>query len=435
MPYDKEISGLAPRRAARELLHSVLRRRTGLDAALGESRTFQTLEGPDRAFARALTSTTLRRLGAVDAVIDGFLNKPLTKNAAPAEDILRLGAAQILYLETPPHAAVSTAVALADAMKNARPFKGLINAVLRKIGDRGASLADELPLRINTPGWLWRSWERAYGAQTARKIVEAHLSEAMLDISAKDDPAGWADRLEGEVLATGTVRRATTNRIAALPGFDEGAWWVQDAAAALPARLLGDVADRRVIDLCAAPGGKTMQLAAAGAQVLAVDKSGDRMRRVRRNLERAMLSAETVASDMLDWRPETPAPFVLLDAPCSATGTIRRHPDLPWIKSEEDVAGLVKLQAAMINAAADMTAPGGTLVYCVCSLQPEEGAAQIEAALGRRVDLARAPITPEEVNGLKAGVTDKGDLRTLPFMWGEKGGMDGFFAARLVKSA
>jgi 16S rRNA (cytosine967-C5)-methyltransferase len=372
-------------------------------------------------------------MGEIDAALAACLKGELTPRAASVRHILRLGAAQLLFLDTPPHAAVDTAVALATGRPRGA-YAGLVNAVLRRLSGQGKALLAGLDgARLNTPGWLWQSWTHAYGEPTARAIAAALLHEAPLDLSVKDDAAGWATRLDATILPFGSLRRPAGGLIAELPGYAEGAWWVQDAAATLPARLLGDVAGRRVIDLCAAPGGKTAQLAAAGAEVTAVDRSPARMKRLAANLARLRLAAEPIVADATTWRPSAPAALVLLDAPCTATGTIRRHPDIARLRSPRDLAPLVASQDRLLAAALEMLAPGGILVYCVCSLEPEEGPERIAALLAHSPGVARRPVVPTEIGGLEELVTPAGDLRTLPSHLAALGGLDGFYAARLQR--
>jgi 16S rRNA (cytosine967-C5)-methyltransferase len=409
-----------------------------LDRVLGEARpldeTFaghpalEVLDARDRAFARLLIATALRRLGQIDALLDQFMRA--RPRAIRVHNLLRLGAAQLLFLDTPAHAAVAETVALASAPHGFA--KGLINAVLRRMAREGKErVAGQDAARLNTPDWLWRSWEEAYGGPVARAVAEAHLAEPPLDLSVKSDPAGWATRLAGERLHGNTVRRPAGGAIEDLPGYAEGAWWVQDAAAALPARLLGDVRGRRVVDLCAAPGGKTAQLAAAGADVTAVELSDRRAARLRANLERLRLEVRIEIADALAWRPPRPVGQVLLDAPCSATGTIRRHPDIAWHKTPDDVTRMAALQARLLEAAVTMLEPGGVLVYASCSLQPEEGPEVIEQALTGGVPVTRLPVQASELEGLAVDLTDAGDVRTLPCQLADRGGLDGFFIARL----
>lgn len=430
--------GLAARQAAVWLLQAVLRRNIGLDEAIAAAFTqpqFAHLSPRDRGFARSIAATSLRRLGQIDAVLRSFQPKRLPPRAGLAQNILRSAAAQMLFLQTPPHAAVSSAVALADTDDDARHYKAMINAVLRRVATDGPAIAARQDAaKLNTPQWLWQSWRAAYGEAAARAIAVAHLEEPPLDFSARDDAVRLAESIGGEVLTTGSVRRPAGGRIEELPGFAGGGWWVQDAAAALPARLLGDIAGLDVLDLCAAPGGKTAQLAAKGAKVTAVDRSPARMRRVSENLARLQLSAECVVADVESWRPAAPASRILLDAPCSATGTIRRHPDIAWRKQPGQIAALTALQDRLLDAALEMLAPGGWLVFCTCSLQPEEGARRIDRLLESGAPLKRLPVQAAEVGGLAELISPEGDLRTLPLHLPALGGMDGFYAARLLRT-
>lgn len=422
--------GVPARAAALTVLRQVLRHHRSLDEVLETDGEVAALPGRDRAFVRLLAATVLRRHGQLDELLTRYLERPQTVDAEAIE-ILRLGAAQLLFLGTPPHAAVDTAVDL--ARRQAPRFRGLVNAVLRRLADQGRDLeAAQDAARQNTPDWLWRSWSAAYGVDTARRIAEAHLVEPPLDFTVKGDPAAWADQLGGVVLPTGTVRRAMGGSIADLPGYAEGEWWVQDAAAALPVRLLGDVAGRTVFDLCAAPGGKTAQLAAAGARVIAVEQSATRAERLRTNLDRLGLTAELVVADASAWTPPEPADAVLLDAPCSATGSIRRHPDIARLKRPAEVAKLTLVQERLLAKAATLVRPGGLIVYATCSLQREEGEERIAGLLGRTPDLQRVPVAPAELAGLAPLVTAAGEVRTLPGVHlSDQGGLDGFFIARL----
>jgi len=421
------------RAAAIEILGRVLRENMRLDHALETSRELTALEPRDRAFARLLAATVLRRLGQIDALLAGFLERPIPPRAGAVQDALRIGVAQLLFLQTPAHAAVATSVELASRAGHPG-MKGLVNAVLRRVTREGGDiLAQQDAARLNTPDWLWQSWTAAYGEDNARAVALAHLAEAPLDFSVKADAEAWAQKLDAKKLPTGSLRRAPGGAIEELPGFAEGAWWVQDAAAALPAKLLGPVAGEIVADLCAAPGGKTAQLAAAGARIIAIDRAPERLRRVADNLARLHLSAECVAADAEAWRPPEKLRFILLDAPCTATGAIRRNPDVPRGKRAEDVARLAVTQARMLRAAIDMLAPGGTLIYCVCSLQQEEGPFQIKQLLAQGAPVVRRPIDAAEIGGLSQCITQEGDLRTLPCHLADEGGLDGFFACRLVR--
>jgi len=428
-----DIAGLGARRAALAAISDVLRKRRPLDVALEQALAVAKLDTRDAGFARAIATETLRRFGQLDSILRHFVPKsPPPHKAGTTMEILLAGACELLFLDVAPHAAVDAANHLAQDDSKAVHFKSLINAVLRRVSREGKALAETTDQALNTPDWLWRRWLADFGAEGAGSIQTAHLSIPPLDLVLKSNDAATLFP-DAVALAPGRLRLGNSGNVEALPGFHDGVWWVQDFAASLPARLLGDVAGARVIDLCAAPGGKTAQLAAAGASVTAVDLVPERLRMVEENLARLRLNAECIAADARDWRPTSPAPFVFLDAPCTATGTIRRHPDLPWIKSAADIPACESLQSELLSAAADMTAPGGTLVYAVCSLEPEEGVDQIEAFLRTRTDFTRVPITADDVFE-SAFVSSAGDLRTLPYYWHDKGGMDGFYAARLKRS-
>jgi 16S rRNA (cytosine967-C5)-methyltransferase len=421
-------SATGPRQLALDVLDRVLGRSLPFDETFAGHPGLAGLGARDRAYARLLITTVLRRLGQIDAALGGFLRE--VPKEVRVRNILRLGAAQLLFLDTPAHAAVGETVALATGRQTFA--RGLANAVLRRLAENRATLlAQQDAARLNTPDWLWQSWCAAYGDERARAIAQAHLAEPPLDLTVKDHAEVWAGRLDAERLYATTLRREAGGAVAALPGYREGAWWVQDAAAALPARLLGDVGGQPVIDLCAAPGGKTAQLAAAGAEVIAVELSEKRAMRLRANLERLRLEARIEIADALAWRPPRPVGHVLLDAPCTATGTIRRHPDIAWHKTPDDVTRMAELQARLLESALGMLAPGGVLVYASCSLQPEEGPLVIEQALARALPRARLPVGAVELEGLPVEITPAGDVRTLPCDLAERGGLDGFFIARL----
>ena len=396
-----------------DLLAAVLDRRRSLDTALDEASG----EPRDRAAAHRLAAAVLRRLGSLDAVLEPFLTR------APPDTvrhILRIGAAGLLLLDTPPHAAVGTAVDLARARKLA-PFAGLVNAVLRRVAAAGPAALEALDApRLDTPAWLWASW-----GSNARAIAQAHAMEAPLDLTLRpgaEPPPG------ATLLPTGSARMPAGTRVAELPGYETGDFWVQDAAAALPARLLGARPGERVADLCAAPGGKTAQLAATGATVIAVERDAERLRRLHDNLARLQQEVTVIQSDAVTWTPDAPLDAVLLDAPCSATGTIRRHPDALRLKRPRDLVELTAGQDRLLAAAAAMLRPGGRLIYAVCSLQPEEAAPRLAAA-----GLRHHPFTAEELAAIPEARTPEGYLRTHPGLWPGRGGMDGFFAARLLK--
>ncbi|BBK41069.1 MFS transporter [Allostella vacuolata] len=429
-------AGLPARRAAVAVLFAVLEQQRPLDEALSEGALSAfdgagPVEGRDRAFVRLLVATALRRLGEIDAVLAAYLTSPLEGADPRARTALRLGVAQIVHLGTPAHAAVSATVDTMAGHGSAR-LKGLVNAVLRRVAAGGhAPREGAAAARKNTPQWLWASWERAYGAEAATAIATAHLADPPLDLTVKGDPGQWAATIGGLVRPTGTVRVVDAGPVAELPGYGEGAWWVQDAAAALPVRLLGDVAGQSVIDLCAAPGGKTAQLAAAGARVTAVDLSPRRSRLLAENLARLDLAAELVTADAVTWRPAALADAVLVDAPCSATGTIRRHPDIPYLRRRDEVGRLTGLQDRLLAAAVEMVRPGGRIVFATCSLQPEEGGERIAALLAGGAPVALDPVDPGELPGLPEALGPDGTVRTLPGFWADAGGMDGFYAARL----
>jgi 16S rRNA (cytosine967-C5)-methyltransferase len=434
-----EVPGLAARRVAAGLIDGVLRRHRPLDEQLDEANSgLAALVERDRALARKLVGTVLRRLGTLRHLLSTALDRGFPADAPRVETILLIGAAQIFWLDVPDHAAVDLAVRLAQADRRAARYPGLVNAVLRRMARDGrAALASLDAAALDTPEWLMARWTGAFGRPTAHAIAAMHGEEPPLDLTVKQDPDGWAARLRGRVAATGTVRLVAHGPVSLLPGYVEGAWWVQDAAAALPVRLFGEVAGRRVADLCAAPGGKTAQLAAAGARVTAVDRSPARLARLRENLARLGLAAETIEADALEWQAE-PFDAVLVDAPCSSTGTIRRHPDIPWLKREVDVAAMASLQARLLDRAVALTRPGGTLVYCTCSLEPEECEMQVSALLERTPGLVRRPLAAAEVGGQAEFVTNAGDLRTLPCHWSDPdprmAGLDGFYAARLERA-
>jgi 16S rRNA (cytosine967-C5)-methyltransferase len=425
--------GLAARNAALAILSDVLRKKRPLDVAAAEALAARTLEARDAAFARAIATTALRRFGQLEALIRNFVPKsPPPHKAGPTLEILIAGACELLFLNVAAHAAVDAANRLAEADNKAVHFKSLINAVLRRVSREGAAIVAGQDASLNVPDWLWPRWTERYGETDARAIAGAHCAVPPLDLTLKSasDPC---PELNGAAVAPGRLRLQQGGRIEELPGFGEGRWWVQDFAASLPALLLGDVSGKPVLDLCAAPGGKSLQLAAAGADVTALDVSAERLALIEENLARTRLNAKLVAADARDWRPDAPAPCVLLDAPCTATGTIRRHPDLPWLKSAADLSVCENLQSELLDAAGEMVAPGGTLVYAVCSLEAEEGEEQVEAFLRRNTAFHRRAVTPDDVFGLPFA-TQKGDLKTLPFYWAERGGMDGFFATRLTRS-
>lgn len=439
-----EAPGLPARRIAADILDSVLHKHRTLDDQLdgaGAHPGLKTLPDRDRALMRRLVATILRRLGTLSHLLSRLLDRGIPTDAPRAQSALLIGAAQILWMDVPDHAAVDLSVRLVQSDRRAAKYAGLVNAVLRRCAREGAGLIEELKRQpLDLPPWLMTRWIAHYGETTACDMALAISHEPSLDITVKSDPAQWAARLHGEVLPTQSVRTPLQGAVSMLPGFAEGQWWVQDAAAALPARLFGNVADKTIVDLCAAPGGKTAQLAEAGARVIAIDRSPARMARLRDNLARLALQAETVVIDAMEWQGTENGRIdgVLIDAPCTSTGTIRRHPDIAWLRQEADIAALASLQKRLLRKAAGLLKPGGTLVYCTCSLEPEEGEAAIADLLATEPALRRLPILPGEVGGLAEILSADGDLRTLPCHLPHPdprlGGLDGFYAARLVSS-
>lgn len=403
----EKYKGLASREVALALLLRVLKQRQTMDQALlAEQRVMGALSSPDRAFAHHLAMAVLRHRGLCEALLRPYLSTPLKPSRLDITCCLHLGICQLLVLHTPPHAAVDASVELAKTCH--APLAGLVNAVLKKIALEGAGWWESIAKgKTNTPDWLWQSWATAYGEEKAEAIAQMHLQEPPLDITVKNaaEITQWQEALGAELLPTGSLRlREGSRDVTKLPGFTEGSWWVQETAASLPVKMMGDLAGKTVLDLCAAPGGKTMQLAAAGAKVTAVDSSASRLKRLNENLDRTRLRAEIIEADIRKWKPDRKFDAILLDAPCSATGTIRRHPEILWLRSQEETERLGNTQRKMIERAQNWLNPGGILVYAVCSLQPEEGE---NHQLGGEAQ------------------------RTLPCDMPEQGGMDGFFIARL----
>jgi len=437
--------GLLSRQLALALLEAVIVGRQTMDEAqirLAGTARFRDLSSRDRGFARLVAATTLRRYGSLSAVIGRFLNRPLPATAVRTHLVLLASAAQLLLVGTPAHAVLNLAVEQCRSDRATARFGGLVNAVLRKVARDGPNYLSEVDWpRIDIPDWQWARWVEHYGRATAEAIARASLTEAPLDLTVKGNPEQWAERLGGQVLDTGSVRLPEPSRVEGLPGYAEGEWWVQDAAAALPARLLGNVSGLQVADLCAAPGGKTAWLAAAGAHVTAVDRSPARVRRLESNLQRLRLQSAVavITADVRSWTPSVEFDIVLLDAPCTATGTIRRHPDLLHLKSPGDLSELARLQSELLSRAARWVKPGGRLIFCTCSLEPEEGPEQIVPFLSARPEFVRDPILTGEVSGHGEWLTEAGELRTLPFHAAGPAtsnmGMDGFFAARLRRTS
>jgi 16S rRNA (cytosine967-C5)-methyltransferase len=414
-------NALAPRSAALRLLQGALAGRGGLDAALADPG-FGRLTTLDRSFARAVAMATLRHLGPIDRILDARLKKP---PPPPSRDLMRLGLAQAFWMETPAFAAVDTTVALAP-----KPLRGLVNAVLRGALRDGAPAENSADL---APDWLFARWRAAFGESDALAIAGRIAAEPPTDLTPRAEAdVSLCDDLEAERLPGGSLRTRRRGDVAGWPGYAEGRWWVQDAAAALPARLLGLLPGETVLDLCAAPGGKTLQMAAAGAAVTALDRSAPRLRRLTEALARTGLATEMVVAEADAWADDRVFDAVLLDAPCSSSGTFRRNPDVLWTLRPGDIAKLAEVQSRLLDAAAKRVKPGGRLVYCVCSLEPEEGEAQVRAFLKRNAGFETAPVAPGEGDAPAASVTPECWLRLLPHQ--REGGMDGFFVARITRN-
>ncbi|GGH33023.1 MFS transporter [Alsobacter metallidurans] len=436
-----DVPGLPARRLAAAAVMAVLDERRALDETLDrllDSPEATALEDRDRALARAIAMVAIRHFGSIRKTLLARLKSGMPASSGVLAAALATGAAQLLWLDVPDHAAVDLTIRLIQSDRKAERYSGLANAVLRRIGREKAEILAALdPLADDAPEWLAKRWTANYGAETAARIAAAQLNEASVDLTPKGDPAAQAETLDALVLPTGSLRLRSRAALPSLPGYAEGDWWVQDAAAAIPARLLAVKPGERVADLCAAPGGKTAQLAAAGASVLAVDRSEARLGRLSANMERLGLKVETRALDALLLDEPEGFDAILLDAPCTATGTLRRHPDVAWTKDEPDLVKLASLQTRLLDKAAKLLRPGGRLVYCVCSLEFEEGERQVQMFLARHLDFKRAPITADET-GIPEAVSDAGDLRTLPFMLPNDeprlSGLDGFYAARLMKA-
>jgi 16S rRNA (cytosine967-C5)-methyltransferase len=443
-PVDDHVEkpGLRARQAAAKILAAVVDRRTSLDGMLDPENgnpAYRQLNDADRALVRAIINTALRHLPRIEAILDTLVGTPLPDGARALHHVLTVAAAQILYLDVPDHSAVDLAVEQAQLDPRNRRFASLTNAVLRRLSrEKATHLAATQALPV-IPAWFYERLISVYGEAHAASIADAVLDPSAIDLTVKSDPSGWADKLGGLVLPTGSVRLpAASGAIPALEGFEAGEWWVQDAAASLPARLFGDLAGKHVADLCAAPGGKTAQLVLAGGAVTALDQSGNRLRRLESNLARLGLSATTLEANMADFRPETLFDAVLLDAPCSSTGTIRKHPDVLWTKGPEDIEKLARLQERLLRHALTLVKPGGDLVFSNCSLDPAEGEDMIDRVLADNPDWRLIPVDAADWPGLEEAISPRGEFRTTPAMLpataGHAGGVDGFYAVRLRRN-
>ncbi len=426
--------GLAARIAATRILAAVLEKKTSLDGMLDSENgnpVYRALSLADRALVRAIVNSALRHLPRIETALSILLDGPLPQGARSLHHVLVVGAAQILYLDVPDHSAVDLAVEQAHRDPRNRRFVKLVNAVLRRLGREKAEIEKAVADVPVLPDWFYARLVSAYGNEVAQRISQAQLTPSSIDLTIKADPALWAEKLGGTLMPNGSVRLGEfEGQIPSLEGFAEGAWWVQDLAASMPVRLLGDISGKRVADLCAAPGGKTAQLALAGARVTALDQSGNRLRRLRENLDRLGLNAETVEANMLKYQPEQLFDAVLLDAPCSSTGTLRKHPDVCWTKDENDIAKLAALQGQMLRQALTLVVPGGLVVFSNCSLDPSEGEEMISQVLAENPGVERVAVRREDWPGMEAAINADGDLRTTPDMFG---GVDGFFSSVLRK--
>jgi len=432
--------GLEARSAAAKLLGAVIDRKTPLDGMLdneGGNPAYRALNEADRALVRAILNSALRHLPHIDAVFARMLQTPLPEGARALQFVLYVAAAQILYLDIPDHSAVDLAVEQANRDPRNKRFANLVNALLRRlVREKEQLLADIAAAVPAMPAWFFQRLSAVYGRETAVKIANAQLEPAAIDVTVKSDADGWAQRLAGRVLPTGSVRLDSfAGTIPSLPGFLEGEWWVQDAAAAIPARLFGNISGKSIVDLCAAPGGKTAQLIVAGASVTALDQSPSRLKRLNANLDRLALRAVTVQASAAVWQPDVLFDGALLDAPCSSTGTTRRHPDVLWTKGPADIQKLALVQENLLRHALTLVKPGGVVVFSNCSLDPLEGEDLVVRVLADMPHVERVPIDPKNWPGLEDAISPSGEFRTTPAMLpgsdGSAGGLDGFFASVL----
>ena len=429
--------GLEARIAATRILAAVVDRKTSLDGMLDPEHgnpAFLPLSEADRGLVKAILQSALRHLPRIEAIIGSLLDNPLPDGARSLHHLLVVAAAQMLYLDVPDHSAVDLAVEQANGDPRSRRFAKLVNAILRRIGREKADLLSSVEDLPRMPDWFMQRLTEVYGRENALAIAASQLEPPTIDLTVKADAEGWAERLGGQVLPTGSVRLDRfRGSVTALEGFDDGAWWVQDAAAAIPAKLFGDLTDKRVADLCAAPGGKTAQLVLAGGDVLAVEQSKTRLKRLESNLARLGLPAKTLCTDLLTIDEAESFDAILLDAPCSSTGTTRRHPDVLWTKDAGDIAKLAALQEKLLRHAVSLLKPGGRLVFSNCSIDPSEGEDVVDRVLADMPGLRLVAINPSDWPGLETAITPRGEFRTTPAMLAKQGGLDGFYAAVIAK--
>lgn len=418
--------------AAVKIIAAVIDKKTSLDGMLDAEHgnpSYRSLSLADRALVRAIINSALRHLPRIEAAISMMLDGPLPQGARSLHHVLVVAVAQMLYLDVPDHSAVDLAVEQAHRDPRNKRFVKLVNAVLRRLGREKEAVMAAIEVIPVLPQWFQDRLVAAYGEDVAARIAQSQLVPSAIDLTVKSDPEGWAKKLNGTVLPNGSVRLGSfEGQVFALEGFAEGEWWVQDFSASMPVRLMGDIKGKRVADLCAAPGGKTAQLVLAGAIVTALDQSGNRLKRLKENLSRLGFAAETVEENMLKFQPDELFDAVLLDAPCSSTGTLRKHPDVSWTKDEKDIAKLANLQEQMLRHAIGLVKPGGLVVFSNCSLDPSEGEAMVARVLESDSGVERVAVVPEALPGMEIAISSHGDLRTTPDMFG---GVDGFYAAVL----
>jgi len=434
----KKTAGLEVRQVSLRLISCVIDKKISLDGltdTLNGQPRYLALDTRDRSLSRAITLATLRHYPAISALLTRFISRPLPRKATLLHHLIHLTIAQILYLDVPDHAAINIGVTIAKSDPRLNRFAPLINALARQVARNAENIHDNQTMPIWEPSWFYQMLESHYGAAQAQAIIQAQTQQPPLDLSVKENASLWATKLSGQVLPNGTVRLSNSkHNVSELPGFASGDWWVQDVAASLPVRLLGDVKGKKLADLCAAPGGKTAQLLCMGAEVTAFDSSKSRMQRLQQNMQRLNLHPNIQIGDVRSITQEQLFDAVLCDAPCSSTGTVRRHPDILWTKSQHDIERLVQLQSELLTTALRFTRSGGVVVFSNCSLSFQEGEDLIAHFLGNHPNAKLDPIKADELPAVFASlVKPEGFLRSTPADLSDFGGMDGFFAARLLK--